>query len=370
MSEKSEYRKLKAKLRRDIPITDAKFETLWRELEKAEWVRWALDGDVEYPEFLGEARRRLSFAVQLSKADRRSGRRKVESRDDDYLSDADKDRASAVATYLALLADRDWDVKTLRTRIFEGRLLPNDEAQSLLQSQAARFLMREEFDQFRIPLLEHAAAIEVMPHPRRNQPEENSRLRIYLKVKGEYTYIDYRRVFSYESRLDNPLEIAIPDPGGAGCTWLPVWRDSVLDEVRRVSESLADRYSFGPHQATWYLLTGTPPELDPLDWAETHKAGFPVVGPGKFDTSKPTFTLPVLRLHLTPWVSEEAITKVFRVEPDRASTFLLHQHELEGKTAGEFRNSDESDRQHQDPQWAKGQGRSRQERVRARREDC
>jgi hypothetical protein len=78
-----------------------------------------------------------------------------------------------------------------------------------------------------------------------------------------------------------------------------VRRGSVLDGLRKLSESLAKRYRWKEEEATWFVLTGQIPWVSPL----TGRVAFP---------SAPGFNQAIITLTVEPWVHAEMLAQFYR----------------------------------------------------------
>lgn len=94
-----------------------------------------------------------------------------------------------------------------------------------------------------------------------------------------------------------------------------VWPDSVLDELRAISERLAQDYHWDPAAATWFVLTGRMPWVRALDARTTTIGG--------------EFTDAFVSIKVLPWVSRKTVQQFYR----RIQLNL----ECGGKNAGDTR---------------------------------
>jgi len=314
---------LKAWVRQKAPCPARRFEVLWKHLVAIGLVEDVLIRGRDRDVLLEEAENQLGFVKAWREADRRTGKRRVEISTKPFLSKYDEDCASAVGVYLAYLADRDWDVKTLRDRLFAGKPLKSKQAASLLNSQAARVMTLEAFQKRNIPLYGHETSIEWLPSMEKGASEEIAFFRVHISMNGgRGTSFGYRREETRRSSHAKRPELAVPikwfDGKTIVCGWLPVWPHSVLDEIRVVSTALVARYGFRPHEATWFLVTGARPLIDPLVALSHYSSTCPRVGPTA-EGSDPSIQRANLEITLTTWTSERAIISAVRAFQRKAT---------------------------------------------------
>ena len=309
MTRNTETQKLRDWLKRALKISAPKFRVLWKELEKDGLINNVLDGHETKEGLLTESLHRLRFAQSMSKADRRTGRKtSKELSDQDHLSEYEQICASSVAKHLAYLADLDWDVRKVRERLLGGKTVSGRKAALLIRSPAARVMRYEDFEKHGVPILGHTATTEILPSLTHSRVEEDQALRFHITFRGKSVTFGYRRGIRH--RLAESVELAVPIGSASGvsvCAWRPVWRGSVLDEVRILSLALAARYDFRVHEATWFVLTGAPPRFVPLLGLNSSSCTWPLIGPNKFDFEKMTFIKQQLDLNLAPWVSNRSV---------------------------------------------------------------
>lgn len=104
-----------------------------------------------------------------------------------------------------------------------------------------------------------------------------------------------------QRQCGRPFEETLEYPGkrGGGVWTVGVWPGSVLDELRLLSESLAETYHWRKSDAAWFVLTGTKPPIRPFWPSTTTRRGDP------FSDALTTF-------EVLPWVSWVTICKVYR----------------------------------------------------------
>jgi hypothetical protein len=307
-------RTLRTWLWRNLGMTKARFRVLCDDLEKEGLVEYVLNGDESKEFLLAEARRRLRFSERMNAADRRRGRRKTSyTNKGPDLSAYEQASARALETHLALLAEQDWDVREIRRRLLGGKTLSAKMATRLIKSPAARVMRCQDFEKHQIPITGHTATVEVVPSLTQLENEEDQWLRIHFVVGRKRKSIAYRRQAHYRS--PETVKLAIPlnnRSGPPACAWWPIWRDSVLDQVKTVATALVRRYHFRPHEATWFILTGLPPVLRPLRSEVRSLGAWRLIGPSDYDLDQLTYVKEELTLRIAPWISDAAVLSALK----------------------------------------------------------
>lgn len=299
-------------LKSRLAIADAKFQALWPEIVRDGVSGRAVAGEITHEEFLEDARDFNKASERAREADRRRGRPRGERKEDfQDLTPTEEARARAFAAYLALQADQDADVKSIRDRLFAGKCLSSRDARKLLGSAAARVASFDGFKRHGIPLLLHEASSELVPYSGEQLPPEEWAVRLKITWDGgshdevvDRSHLDLRMGRSLQ-------RLAVPDFPLLGLgLWLAVWPGSVLDEVRIVAGYLSRRFPWRPHEATWFLLTGDAPPVSPLSTSYSASRGHRVSDQG-IVTSGATYHRRVLKIEVEPWVNPKSLLKLF-----------------------------------------------------------
>jgi hypothetical protein len=182
------------------------------------------------------------------------------------LTDYEEEHTRALSAYYGLAAAAQPEVKRMRGSMFAEGLLTADQAAELLTSPAAALLRYETFEEWEIPLMGHVAELtdEVWR-------EEGGR-RIYTAT----VFVEFPDDKSVEKaslkfpvwvehRIRKPQLIPLEYINRAGeIDRIMVRVGSVLDRVRRVSETLAERYRWDNAEAVRFVLTGEQPIVLPI----------------------------------------------------------------------------------------------------------
>jgi hypothetical protein len=211
------------------------------------------------------------------------------------------ERAEAYSEYVAALARDDPETRRFRQDYLDGTPVAQDQAHALLTSPAAQMFTHDEFHEHGIPLIGHRAHVvskQVSPTPAKSWS-----LEVVLKI--EWPGGVYEGPFSMRRRGSRPSSprferLSFPDTGRQTFSQVPVWPFSVLDELRKLSESLARRYHWREHAlVTWFLLTDEPLWVSPL----TGQVHLP---------SGPAFKYGTITITVQPWVSVDTVEKFYR----------------------------------------------------------
>lgn len=294
-------------LLRELGISQGTFAIIWTKLIDSEHVRAALEDEDGPQELLREAKKLEEVIVRGRAVDRRRGRPK-EPRLRDFLSPAELARSEAFSLYLGSRADLDEDVSDYRREILGG-LLPKESALRFLNSPATRILPRGEFEKTMVPYVDHEATVEHSPTHSSNGYTHHS-ARIQIKWAGSEASASRR----LSLHVDGYTQVWKELPYSQSSIGVPefrvvVWPRSVLDELRNLSFSISDRYPWIPSAATWFVLTGKPPLVQPITWTQTTKMGWPE--PWDSD-SQPTYQRETVTFTVEPWVSSQTIARFYR----------------------------------------------------------
>ena len=239
-----------------------------------------------------------------------------------------------------------------------ARVLTEDEAVELLDSPANAYLSWDQFREWRIPVLGHRAQLGTpvgladVPGPPDHKGEivtltfedsgETYRLRgpVTSQVIDGFRLVRGRPVPDYPARegitdsdrdaslymyietgqqewvgeltcrpvqLDFKRTIKFPLrqllPGSDEARWFDgkgdVWPGSVLDELRGVSEGLAETYRWEVADAVWFVLTGGTPGFFPL------RATTTTMGRPEFDDA-------TISIEALPWISSETLLELYK----------------------------------------------------------
>lgn len=302
-------------LKRMMGTAQPKFDEVWRQLINRQVDMDAIDGAISRDEFLEEARELAKTKAVQRKDRRRSALRKprkvIEYRD---LTDLESIRAEALAEYFARLGDRYPPLIKLRKRLNDGAPLDPTQAFGLLNSQAARILKLRDFIVQGVPLLNHDSTLRVRPVlMKKPSSSHDSEVEVQLKWRGGTA----RQTASLSRRKDKSAEIqwlATPVPRSyiQSIGWISVWPESVLDEVREVAEALARGLPWEEPDATWFVLTGVAPTIEPFTVVrESNRNGYVSATDDPADAYV-GYRFSEITLRVQSWVSPESVENVYR----------------------------------------------------------
>ena len=234
------------------------------------------------------------------------------------LRESEGDRKAAFEEYAAKCANSNGVVRRFRGRVLGDRLLTAEQARELVRSPAARFLETNTF-KFAggdVPLVGHRATLEGYEPKRGNDREICHRATVSVDPPGitetvENTFYDAPQLTPKRPRhkdgTDGQALYYVNERGRA--RKVSVWDRSPLEQLRGLSERLAQRYRWEPAQATMFLLTGEIPDVPAL------KVGISgtvreVLPNGK--TTSPEYIDATIHIIASPWVSWETVKKAYR----------------------------------------------------------
>jgi hypothetical protein len=228
------------------------------------------------------------------------------------------ERAAAFEEYLAYAANFDQDLHRFRDSVLGNRLLTAEQARAFVQSPAARFFgaHRFEFGGGNIPLTGHHATRDNYERGREGE-KVWSRATVSVDPPGitetveKWTLKPLHKVIRQRRNDDvgdgEPLPF-VDAEGRARTSW--VWKESLLEELRRLSEKLAKRYLWEDAQATMFVLSGEIPARPPLRVSYEWKGAG--VGSRALQASQGVVTLEV-----APWVSAKTLHRAYRIAQKR-----------------------------------------------------
>lgn len=279
-------------LARKLKLDDVP-EPLWRYLVKQ---RYAEPGASSRTELLREAKQLIRLSGELNRrtpaghvTQRRVGRQVGQ------LSRYEHDRALAFSEYVAGRTSVRSDVVRFRETFLDGRTLPDDEANTFVESPALAHLLWAPGERLGFPLVGHTASIEQRERRAEDRPPVE-RVRIRVDPPGESYWAEQ----SYNSPSGVPTEyLAVPSDNEAGFRHVAIWRHTVLDRLRVLARELAKRQQWHESSATWFVLTNEAPALWPLEVST--RATFGTGG-----------NRALITLVVEPWVSAGSVVKTYR----------------------------------------------------------
>ena len=217
-------------------------------------------------------------------------------------------RAEVYGEYLAKVAAADYYVARFRKRVLGERTatLTPDQAHSLIRLPAAQALPTNFFRGMRIPIGDHDAAF--LEHESGWDEEESV---------GEHAIIRVRW-FENPEGIEWRVRSAVTE--GEDLAWLEfrneegkddfmaVRQDSVLGELQRLASRLTERFPWPEDQATWFILTGEPPRVPPVEVRYTSRPAQVHLEPSG-DPER--FAYGEVTISAAPWVSEKIVAEAY-----------------------------------------------------------
>jgi hypothetical protein len=154
------------------------------------------------------------------------------------------------------------DVRRFRDEVLGGALLAPDEAVQLVTSPAAAVLAADHFGKGRVPLVGHDAKIT---GERAWREDEWQHRRIIVRVDPPGETISVEWSYDPQARPRRPVvQTLLYIDEEDYMDGVRVFRGSLLDGLRRLSETLAGRFPWHEAEASNFVLTGEHPEVPPL----------------------------------------------------------------------------------------------------------
>lgn len=291
-------RALRAWLAKRLNAPDVR-DPLWDYLVDGWYVKDALaEGTDEGREkLLDAAKAQLALARALAGRTAPPGRSETDLDTAPMLGAYEIGRADAVWAYVAQQASSEPRLRRFREKVLSGRALAPDEVRHVLTSPATRLLTERHFAAAGIPIVGHRAAVV-------NREEESTAdgfrgvaITLRLEWPGGVHEDTHRRWHRAGHPRPRPTLAVLDD--ARETHEVRVWPDSVLDELRKLSEQLATWYGLRADQAARFVLTG---ELVP--WMP--------VQVGVRGGLHPTHETAWVTLRVEPWVPAETVLRVYR----------------------------------------------------------
>lgn len=210
------------------------------------------------------------------------------------LSAEDLGRAQFFSEHLAELARQIEQVERTRSELLDNRVLSPEQAALFLMSEATRFINRDYFEHYGIPLVGHRTRVCLPDGSPAVSWDDNVVIRIEWD-DGTHD-VPYAREWFFDVPESN-MAIAIPSNSGGSFRRTVYWA-SVLNEVRRAAEWLTRFVPWEEHEAVWFLLTDSPPAMGPVRVRISARRGS-------------RFTHGTITLQIEPWLSAEAVYAVY-----------------------------------------------------------
>jgi hypothetical protein len=292
MTESELREQVAKKLRRDdVP------EELWQDLVERRFIQGALQGEESISDVVKEVKRELRLTQQLANRKSPPGR-KAHVVTPPSLQAQEWDRAQTLAEWLGHHVAAMPRVRQLREKLFAGGTLSADQAMTVLQSPALRFLSWDRCMALGIPLVGHEARIVT-------EQDEVTPTHRFIDVTLSITWTggSFLGEFHWEEEhhgRGTQLEyIMLP-------RWrlVEVWPESVLAELHKCSAWLAYRYPWEERDAFWFVLTGEYPRVSPVVLCQDHKE------------HRDLYRHRII-LYVDPWVSAKTVGRAYRAAQDR-----------------------------------------------------
>jgi hypothetical protein len=233
-------------------------------------------------------------------------------------------RAEVYGEYLAKVAADDLYVARYRKRVLGEPMatLTPSQAYSLIRSAAAQTLPPGFFQRMRIPVGDHSAVVldYEFEGGEGESVKDNATIRVWWPENPEGIL---KRVQSSVSASAYFRWLEFRNEKGVDDSIL-VQRNSVLGELQRVGNRLAEQFPWREDQATWFTLTGAPPLVSPLKIRyKWHPAR---VHLPSGDTTR--FTDGEVTISVVPWVPERSVSEAY-FNLQRRILQVLHNQPLE-----------------------------------------
>src|SRR5829696_650796 len=271
--------------RQDVP------DPIWDRLIEDRYIDAVSTGGAEHVRDLVEEAKRL---LRFSREQAAWQRRQQSSEKPGYVAPDPGEyvtrRALARDDALALKAARAKEVQAFRDRFLGGGPISVPLARRLLASAAARNWPASDFKRLGIPIVGHRG-VEI---PLREQPEQGDVRSFTLKVSWDDEVFETPPLSQ-----SGPLPVLHFVDEHGEVFQKEVWPRSVLDRLREISTWLVRAFGFDAAQATWFVLTDTPPHRATLEGTIAIR-GFSSHTDGR------------VTLEIDPWVPADVVLQTYR----------------------------------------------------------
>jgi hypothetical protein len=290
-------------------------EVLWNALVEEGYVEDALSRDRGMQDLLKAVRRWVPVVRSLQTGRTRNiGRTKPPVRADHLFTEYELERSRVLSGYLIRAAA---SIPRIR-RLFERLNIPalDGDAQAalarqLIGSPATRWLSFDDFERAGVRIAEHRAEVldecvkggrefRVLElHPGGTRIEATGPWEVVKVGQASIRLPAYQPASSAPKPTPEIHTLRARPPGQAEAMVVPVWTGSVLDSIRVDALWLHDRFGWPEDETVWFLLTGEPPIVWPID--EEIRGSSPF-GP----------RTTVVQLTVQPWVTAESLARYYR----------------------------------------------------------
>lgn len=168
------------------------------------------------------------------------------------------------------------------------------EALAFFESPAPYLLSRQDFAELGVPIVGHIAKSDLKPPPPQSEWSET----IHLQLRGGGRSV--MRIFELNRCNTGETRLTFPDGLGGGYSKLPVLAGSIAADLLKASQWLHSLYPWEERDALWFIVTGQPPWIPPLQ-----------VGV-RCCRFKDRFEHMYMDFAIEPWVSAGTVTRVLR----------------------------------------------------------
>lgn len=235
------------------------------------------------------------------------------------LSEYEATRAWAISRYRAWQAAAHPAVRRFRQQVLGGRVLSPEEARAFLASPATAWLSQYEFERRQILFIGHSATIVQNEYGDDDEGQLCHQIAILIEPPG-VTWAHMR--YDLPRSLKETPTLAVVDENGREQR-VTFNEHSVLADVHQLATKLVRHFPWAEAQATWFLLTGAVPLIDPLTLSWKWHSGW-------------RNSYACMTLKVEPWVSADSVLKLYRDAQRKMLGRDNRPHELRNLTLLHF----------------------------------
>lgn len=234
------------------------------------------------------------------------------------LSESELERKAAFEEYAATCAACEDGTRRFRNSVLGDRLLTAEQARALVRSPAAQFFKANyfEFREGDIRLIGHQATLVHYDREEGKDGKGWHHATVYVDPPGISKTVEKPSYAVPRSAIKGPGRTDIGDGRAlhyvnerGRARKVPVWDWSPLEQLRSLSEELAQRYRWEPAQSTMFVLTGEIPAVPALRVTKWFRSSEQILDDATWITEHLDATIDVTA---AAWVPSTTVAKAYR----------------------------------------------------------
>jgi len=277
---------IRERLARELGLSDTseRFVAIWNQLRDEGNVPLGADDEEGWDTAIVEGKRFIAYEEKRGGQVRRP--REPDKEIKASLEEAESRRANAMMLYWAKNAACEREVLSFRERVLKNRILNRQEAYAFLESPMLGVFSQRKIEEANVPIVGHSVRLI-----RNSLDRVETGFYWHLAMIVEPPGIE----MTYDRITTEPVEhLWYPGEDRWGRA-VDVWPQSVMQDLLRTSETIAERYGWGKGQAPMFILTDIMPLTHPLSYAIDYDA-----------LGRQTITMTI-----EPWVTKGTVLRAY-----------------------------------------------------------